>query len=117
MEVQKGTYNKEDEEDYEIKEEEQLPFKCLYCRKSFKNPVVTKCKHYFCESCALAQFKKSTSCYCCGQPTNGIFNPAKEIIKLLKNRKDEDLTDEEKSEDDNDDNDDKNEQNEESDDD
>ncbi len=33
-----------------------LPFACLSCRKPWeevKNPVVTRCKHYFCESCAL----------------------------------------------------------------
>ena len=62
-----------------------MPFKCLICRKSFKNPVVTKCKHYFCESCALGQYRKSTKCYVCGELTSGIFNPAKEIIKMLEN--------------------------------
>ena len=87
LEYQKGTYNQEDHEDYEIKDEEQLPFKCLFCRRSFKTPVVTKCKHYFCEGCALSHYRKSTSCYVCGEPTNGIFNPAKEIIKMLENAK------------------------------
>lgn len=47
--------------------------------------MVTKCKHYFCESCALSHYRKSTKCYVCGEPTSGIFNPAKEIIKLLEN--------------------------------
>lgn len=79
-----------------LTDEEQLPFKCLFCRKSFKTPVVTKCKHYFCESCALSHYRKSTKCYVCGQPTNGIFNPAKEIIKLLESEKNKE--DEESSE-------------------
>ena len=36
--------------------EDDLPFACFSCRRTWeecKNPVVTRCKHYFCESCAL----------------------------------------------------------------
>ncbi len=36
--------------------DDDLPFACLICRKPWgeaKDPVVTRCKHYFCESCAL----------------------------------------------------------------
>lgn len=36
----------------------QLPFACLICRTAFTNPVVTRCKHYFCETCALKNFQK-----------------------------------------------------------
>uniref|UniRef100_T1HQ10 Ring finger protein n=1 Tax=Rhodnius prolixus TaxID=13249 RepID=T1HQ10_RHOPR len=72
--------------DYEINsDEDPLPFKCFICRGSFVNPVVTKCKHYFCEKCALDNYKKSTRCYICNTQTNGVFNPAKEIIEKLKN--------------------------------
>ncbi|XP_017144327.1 E3 ubiquitin-protein ligase RNF113A [Drosophila miranda] len=74
-----------DDGKYEIhSDEESLPFKCHICRQSFVNPVVTKCKHYFCEKCALAQYKKSQRCIICSQQTNGIFNPAKELIERLK---------------------------------
>ncbi|KAH8278748.1 hypothetical protein KR018_008201 [Drosophila ironensis] len=74
-----------DDGKYEIhSDEESLPFKCHICRQSFVNPVVTKCKHYFCEKCALAQYKKSQRCIICSQQTNGIFNPAKELIARLK---------------------------------
>ncbi|KAH8360086.1 hypothetical protein KR093_010645 [Drosophila rubida] len=74
-----------DEHKYEIhSDEETLPFKCYICRDSFVNPVVTKCKHYFCEKCALAQYRKSQRCIICSQQTNGIFNPAKELIARLK---------------------------------
>nr|CAR93258.1 CG4973-PA [Drosophila melanogaster] len=74
-----------DDTKYEIhSDEETLPFKCHICRQSFVNPVVTKCKHYFCEKCALAQYKKSQRCIICSQQTNGIFNPAKELIARLK---------------------------------
>ena len=41
----------------------------------FDQPI--RCKHYFCELCALEQFKKSTRCAACGQQTGGVFNPAK----------------------------------------
>uniref|UniRef100_A0A1B0FNC8 RING finger protein 113A n=1 Tax=Glossina morsitans morsitans TaxID=37546 RepID=A0A1B0FNC8_GLOMM len=74
-----------DDSKYEIhSDEESLPFKCFICRRSFVNPVITKCKHYFCEKCALEQYKKSQRCFICAQQTNGIFNPAKELIARLK---------------------------------
>ncbi|KAH8311685.1 hypothetical protein KR044_007551 [Drosophila immigrans] len=86
-EAQKRGDNDSDGDDhkYEIhSDEETLPFKCYICRESFVNPVVTKCKHYFCEKCALAQYRKSQRCIICSQQTNGIFNPAKELIARLK---------------------------------
>lgn len=46
--------------------------------------IPCRCKHYFCEKCALAQYKKSQRCIICSQQTNGIFNPAKELIARLK---------------------------------
>lgn len=76
----------EDDAKYEIhSDEETLPFKCFICRNSFENPVVTKCKHYFCEKCALENYKKSQRCIICSQQTNGIFNPAKELLARFKN--------------------------------
>jgi len=82
----------EDMSKYEIhSDEEDLPFKCFICRESFKHPVQTKCKHYFCESCALNHYKKSQRCFVCSKQTFGVFNPAKELIQRLKNAEDEDL--------------------------
>jgi len=86
-EVAEGRYGREDDnaEKYEIPDsDEELPFKCYICRESFVNPVVTKCKHYFCEKCALQQYKKSQRCFVCKAQTNGMFNPAKEIAAKLK---------------------------------
>jgi RING finger protein 113A len=85
LEMSKGTYGNDDDDDkkYEINDDEQLPFKCLMCRKSFNKPIVTKCKHYFCEKCALDHFRKSSRCFVCGTQTLGIFNPAKEIAKRI----------------------------------
>ncbi|KAL9687019.1 hypothetical protein QQ045_031415 [Rhodiola kirilowii] len=47
--------NSDDEEDEPSDEDDEdgLPFACFICRKSFVDPVVTTCKHYFCEHCAL----------------------------------------------------------------
>ncbi|XP_053675950.1 E3 ubiquitin-protein ligase RNF113A [Anopheles nili] len=76
-----------DDTKYEIhSDDEELPFKCYICRESFVDPIMTKCKHYFCERCALAQYKKSSRCAICGVQTNGMFNPAKELIARLKTR-------------------------------
>ncbi|KAG7172589.1 E3 ubiquitin-protein ligase RNF113A-like [Homarus americanus] len=74
------------DENWEIpSDEEHLPFKCFICRQSFTDPVVTKCRHYFCEKCALEHFKKSKRCYVCSENTAGMFNPAMEIIARLNN--------------------------------
>ena len=86
-----GNYDKQDPHQYEVNSDsdDDLPFACYICREPFKNPVVTKCRHYFCESCALAHFKKSKRCYVCNQATQGVFNPAKDIIKKLEEGKPE----------------------------
>lgn len=38
-------------------EDDGLPFACYICRRPWgecgSEPVVTKCRHYFCEACAL----------------------------------------------------------------
>lgn len=90
---QESSHPKNDDSDsdnYEINsDEDNLPFKCFICRGSFTKPIVTKCKHYFCEKCALENFKKSTRCYICNAQTQGIFNPAKEIIDKLKSENQE----------------------------
>lgn len=41
-----GDYEDDDDDD-------SLPFACFICRQPFEEPVVTKCKHYFCQHCAL----------------------------------------------------------------
>jgi RING finger protein 113A len=45
----------DDEGDAEMSDEDDdsLPFACFICREPFVDPVETKCKHYFCEHCAL----------------------------------------------------------------
>jgi len=97
----------ENDDAYLVEDEgEQLPFKCVICRESFVNPIVTKCKHYFCEKCALERFRKTQKCFVCDQNTQGVFNPAKEIISRLagekkKNRRRESSNDRSSNEEDN----------------
>uniref|UniRef100_A0A8C6X3Q2 RING finger protein 113A n=1 Tax=Naja naja TaxID=35670 RepID=A0A8C6X3Q2_NAJNA len=87
-ELDEGRYGHNDEENYKISSvEDELPFKCFICRSSFKNPVVTKCKHYFCENCALQHYRKTQRCYVCDKQTNGVFNPAKELLTKLEKHK------------------------------
>lgn len=64
-----------------------IPFACIICRESYKNPIITRCGHYFCESCALKRYRKDPSCAACGAGTNGVFNTAKNLKKLLERKK------------------------------
>ncbi|XP_009093461.3 E3 ubiquitin-protein ligase RNF113A-like [Serinus canaria] len=82
MERELGT--SDNNENYEVSSgEEDVPFKCFICRGSFQNPVITRCGHYFCESCALQHYRKSQRCYVCGKQTSGVFNPARELMAKL----------------------------------
>ncbi|GFU41441.1 e3 ubiquitin-protein ligase RNF113A [Nephila pilipes] len=93
LEMANNTYGAEDFTKYEISsDDDDLPFKCFICRNSFKDPVKTKCDHYFCEKCAFDNYKKSTRCYICGVQTSGFFKPAKELaIKLAAQAKSEEI--------------------------
>ncbi|KAI9025595.1 hypothetical protein DFJ74DRAFT_618558 [Hyaloraphidium curvatum] len=78
------------EEDREPEEEpeEELPFACAICRGDFKDPVVTKCGHFFCQNCAIQQHRKSPKCFLCGAATLGIFKMAKDLeVKLAERKK------------------------------
>jgi RING finger protein 113A len=66
---------------------EGIPFVCIICREGYKAPVVTRCGHYFCEGCALKRYRRDPSCAACGAGTNGVFNAAKRLKKLLERKK------------------------------
>ncbi len=67
-------------------EDNDLPWACLICREPFTNPVVTKCKHYFCEKCALARYVKDTKCFACNQQTHGVFQSAARLARVMELR-------------------------------
>jgi len=66
---------------------ENIPFACIICREPYKDPIVTKCGHYFCEACALKRYRKDPSCAACGSGTGGVFNVAKGLKKLLERKR------------------------------
>lgn len=66
---------------------EKIPFACVICKKSYSSPIVTTCGHYFCESCALQRYKKTSTCAACGAGTGGVFNGARNLRKLLDRKK------------------------------
>jgi RING finger protein 113A len=67
---------------------EGIPFACIICKDKYKDPIKTKCGHYFCERCALKRYQKDPSCAACGAGTGGVFNGAKELKKLLDRKRD-----------------------------
>ncbi|EED12914.1 CCCH and RING finger protein (Znf183), putative [Talaromyces stipitatus ATCC 10500] len=69
-----------DDEDEDEEMLEKIPFACIICKESYKNPIVTKCGHYFCES-------KNPSCAACGAGTGGVFNTAKKLNRLLEKKR------------------------------
>ncbi|KAK1255945.1 hypothetical protein MKX07_008204 [Trichoderma sp. CBMAI-0711] len=66
---------------------ENIPFACIICRESYKEPIVTRCGHYFCLPCALQRYKKDPTCAACGSGTNGVFNSASRLKKLLEKKR------------------------------
>ncbi|KAI2619810.1 hypothetical protein GGS26DRAFT_320303 [Hypomontagnella submonticulosa] len=67
---------------------EKIPFACIICKGPYKEPIVTRCQHYFCLPCALQRYRKDPSCAACGAGTSGVFNTAKTLNKLLEKKKD-----------------------------
>ncbi|KAH9274277.1 hypothetical protein BASA83_003273 [Batrachochytrium salamandrivorans] len=81
-----GGKSKQDNED-DQEDLIDLPFACLICRGPFKFPIVTKCTHYFCESCALKHYVKTAKCFACNAATGGVFNVAKNLLAKIELRK------------------------------
>ncbi|KAI0400239.1 hypothetical protein F4802DRAFT_505547 [Xylaria palmicola] len=80
-----GPSDRAEEDDEEMLA--KIPFVCIICEEPYKAPVVTRCGHYFCESCALKRYRKDPSCKNCGAATNGVFNTAKRLEKILKRKR------------------------------
>ncbi|KAH0497169.1 hypothetical protein TgHK011_004498 [Trichoderma gracile] len=81
---------KEDERNDDDDDEailENIPFACIICRESYKEPIVTRCGHYFCLPCALQRYRRDPTCAACGSGTNGVFNSATRLKKLLEKKR------------------------------
>jgi len=72
-----------DEDGVDLAMLEKIPFACIICKKPYKSPIITKCGHYFCEACALKRYRKDPTCANCSAKTNGVFNGARNLQKLL----------------------------------
>jgi len=82
------TAKKQVEDESDDDSDEDVPFACLICRKHYTDPVVTRCGHYFCSTCAIKRYVKTPKCLACGAPTGGIFNRADKVIdRVNKKRK------------------------------
>lgn len=79
-----GVDDQDDEEDAFL---QNIPFVCIICEEDYKAPIVTRCGHYFCEPCALKRYRKDPTCAACGVGTNGVFNAAKRLTKLLEKKR------------------------------
>ncbi|ESK90848.1 spliceosomal zinc finger-containing protein [Moniliophthora roreri MCA 2997] len=85
----KKQVGEDDDSEDSDSDDEDIPFACLICRKHYTDPVVTRCGHYFCSSCAIKRFAKTPKCAACNAPTGGMFNRADKVIaKVEKKRKD-----------------------------
>lgn len=78
-----------DDMDEEEKMLSEIPFACIICKESYKNPVVTKCGHYFCEKCAMSRYmkEKKKTCAACSADTGGSFGMAKKLKDLLEKKR------------------------------
>ncbi|KZZ95325.1 pre-mRNA splicing factor cwc24 [Moelleriella libera RCEF 2490] len=79
-----GVDDEDDEKDAFL---QNIPFVCIICEEDYKAPIVTRCGHYFCEPCALKRYRKDPTCAACGVGTNGVFNAAKRLTKLLEKKR------------------------------
>ncbi|EFC50166.1 predicted protein [Naegleria gruberi] len=80
---QKKKLEAQSTKDMRAEGEEQVPHACFICKKTFNDPVVTICGHYFCSKCALEKYNagKNPNCQCCGNNTKGVFNTAHKLKK------------------------------------
>jgi RING finger protein 113A len=79
----------DDDLDAEEKMLRDIPFACVICKDSYRSPVVTKCGHYFCESCAMRRYmkEKKKQCAACGADTQGSFGVARKLKGLLEKKR------------------------------
>ncbi|KAF4957897.1 hypothetical protein FGADI_2726 [Fusarium gaditjirri] len=75
------------EEEADMEMLDKIPFACIICEKPYKQPVVTRCGHYFCEACVLKRYRKVPTSKNCGAATMGVFNTASKLERLLRRKR------------------------------
>lgn len=87
----KGDNNLDDDKKDNIVDD-GIPFACHICRGPFRNPVVTTCGHYFCESCMQSRIRGditndgggggggTTGCPICQKDTHGVLNHPQKLV-------------------------------------
>jgi len=75
--------------------EDEMPRDCHLCGRKWNDcesmPVVTQCRHYFCENCALERYQDDKRCQICTKNTNGIFNQAEKHLERKRDRREQRL--------------------------
>ena len=79
--------NSDSDNDDDSDEADDIPFACVICRKPYTDPIVTRCKHYFCQQCAIKRYVKNPKCAACGTATGGLFNRADKIVERARKRR------------------------------
>lgn len=84
--IREGRYKEinSDDEEYQIKNEDEMDLICPICEHEFVAPIVTNCGHYFCEKCAVKNYEKNPKCFVCYKKVYGIFNNASDLIVIKK---------------------------------
>jgi RING finger protein 113A len=86
--IKEGKYIDESDDESSCDDEHSgIPLICPICDKEYVSPVKTVCEHYFCEKCAFAHYGKSSTCYVCKKPTQGIFNNCEQLIETIKSKR------------------------------
>ena len=86
----KGETNLDDDDKKDSITDDGIPFACHICRGPFRNPVVTTCWHYFCESCMQSRIRGddtndgggggTTGCPICQKDTHGVLNHPQKLV-------------------------------------
>lgn len=59
-------------------------FVCFSFFRRYSHIISYRCKHFFCERCALDHHAKNKKCFVCEEPTGGIFNvPSKQLLAKI----------------------------------
>lgn len=70
--------------DNKTEDSKEISLKCFICKDTYKNPIATPCKHYFCRTCFLKRIKSDTTCPVCQKDTQGKAKIIHNMSNLVK---------------------------------